>query len=487
MQQNEPIFAPGLKIDGFKLVRHLGSGGTAEVWEVEDANLNKWALKIFSPTRGMDEQAIRLFKLEFLKTEKLVHPNILRARKYGEYLNRPYIIFDLCDTSIMQMLNDKIHASRILNLKGRGIYQEDELAQIILQVANALLYLHDHGMVHQDIKPDNILVKTGILNDHTYMISDFGVSTDIKMTILRDSEVLGDSNKGLTPDYASPELYQGVVVTPTDIFALGISVYELCTGRPPFSGTSMNTAIALLNNYGSIPDLPEEYSQRFSNIIKKCLELHPEDRPTSAELVQWSSFYLEEGYWPDLNNGRKEVNEEEYNKLSFFDKIALNSKYIVGVVGLFILIALVNYVAIPYFFNPEKKLNAALEAYDFQTAAEIYSKITPDSKAKFPDLNYLSTVLVERVEKGVDFSFLVVKSQSNRKMGLIDQKGSMLIPLEYDHIFKIYNPALVTVKNNEICSHYDLTVSPTIKIDNGICKIFKTRQEFLSQFYKKSK
>lgn len=118
----------------------------------------------------MDEQAIRLFKLEFLKTEKLVHPNILRARKYGEFLNRPYIIFDLCDISIMQMLNDKIHASRILNIKGRGIYQEDELAKIIFQVANALLYLHDHGIVHQDIKPDNILVKTGIHNDHTYMI-----------------------------------------------------------------------------------------------------------------------------------------------------------------------------------------------------------------------------------------------------------------------------------------------------------------------------
>ncbi|MBK9742670.1 MAG: protein kinase [Saprospiraceae bacterium] len=120
------------------------------------------------------------------------------------------------------------------------------------------------------------------------------------MTILRDSEILRDSNKGLTPDYASPELYQGVVVTPTDIFALGISVYELCTGRPPFSGTSMNTAIALLNNYGSIPDLPEEYSQRFNNIIKKCLELQPEDRPTAAELVQWSSFYLDEGYWPEI-------------------------------------------------------------------------------------------------------------------------------------------------------------------------------------------
>lgn len=478
MQQNEPIFAPGLKIDGFKLIRHLGSGGTAEVWEVEDANLNRWALKIFSPTRGMDEQAIRLFKLEFLKTEKLVHPNILRARKYGEYLNRPYIIFDLCDTSIMSMLHEKIHASRILNIKGGGIYQEDELAQIIFQVANALLYLHDHNIVHQDIKPDNILVKTGIRDDHTYMISDFGVSTDIKMTILRDSDILRDSNKGLTPDYASPELYQGVVVTPTDIFALGISIYELCTGRPPISGTSMNTAIALLNNNGSIPDLPEEYSQRFNNIIKKCLELQPEDRPTAAELVRWSSFYLEEGYWPETHPVPTPPPSVNLGKL-------IKPILVTCVSGILIFGAWK--FLIPYFFDSEKKLTASLANYDFQTAADIYTKMTPESKAKFPDLHYLNNVIMERVEQGDGFSFLVVKSQSNRKMGLIDQKGSMLIPLEYDHIFKIYNPSLVTVKNKEVCSHYDLTVSPAIKIDNGICKIFKTRQEFLNQFYKKSK
>ncbi|MBK8888036.1 MAG: protein kinase [Saprospiraceae bacterium] len=89
-----------------------------------------------------------------------------------------------------------------------------------------------------------------------------------KMTILRDSQMLTDSNKGLTPDYASPELYQGAVITATDIFALGISIYELCTGKPPISNTSMTTAIALLNNNGFIPDLPQDYSQRFNTMVK---------------------------------------------------------------------------------------------------------------------------------------------------------------------------------------------------------------------------
>ena len=138
MQQNEPTFYKGLKIDGFKLIRSIGSGGTAEVWEAEDDNLNAWALKIFSPTRGMDDSAIKLFKYEFIKTEKLVHPNILRARRYGEYQNRPYITFDLCDTSLMKLLHERIHASRILSMHNRAIFKEEELSVIIFQVANAL-------------------------------------------------------------------------------------------------------------------------------------------------------------------------------------------------------------------------------------------------------------------------------------------------------------------------------------------------------------
>ncbi|MBK7637026.1 MAG: hypothetical protein IPJ13_24190 [Saprospiraceae bacterium] len=133
MQQNEPTFYKGLKIDGFKLIRSIGSGGTAEVWEAEDDNLNAWALKIFSPTRGMDDSAIKLFKYEFIKTEKLVHPNILRARRYGEYQNRPYITFDLCDTSLMKLLHERIHASRILSMHNRAIFKEEELSVIIFR------------------------------------------------------------------------------------------------------------------------------------------------------------------------------------------------------------------------------------------------------------------------------------------------------------------------------------------------------------------
>lgn len=476
MQQNEPIYSTGLKIDGFKLIKHIGSGGTAEVWEVEDDNLNCWAFKIFSPTRGMDEYAIRLFKLEFQKTEKLVHPNILRARKYGEYQNRPYIIFDLCDTSVMKMLHDKIHASRILSLKNRAIYREEELAKIIYQVAGALEYLHENGIVHQDIKPDNILVKTGFNDHHTYMISDFGVSTDIKMTILRDSDILRDSNKGLTPDYAAPELYQGAVIPATDIFALGISLFELSTGRPPISNTSMTTAIALLNG-GSIPDLPEEYSQRFNAIVKKCLQLHPEERPTAAELIEWSTFFLQEQYWPDpVPPPPPPPPPPPVDWLKYLKPAAFTLILCAALWGIWFFIW-------PILFDTEAKLTNSLASFDIETAASAYQDLDPDQKAKYASLSYLPSVIYSRIETADGQHYIIIKRKSDGKLGLINPKGRLLIPIEYDNILRFYDPSVVTVKVGSQCSQYDLNMGK--KIDNGVCKIYKSRNEFIKEFNNK--
>jgi serine/threonine protein kinase len=238
----------------------------------------------------------------------------------------------------------------------------------------------------------------------------------------------------------------------------------------------MNTAIALLNNYGNIPNLPEEYSQRFNNIVKKCLELQPEDRPTAADLVQWSSFYLDEGYWPDCHP----IPPSPSPTLMW--KKIIKPIAIIGISALIILGTCM--FLLPYFFNPEKKLNAALEAYDLQTAAQIYAKMEPKLKAKYPDLTYLSDVVPARVAQGDGFHFMIVKSLSTQKIGLMDNSGALLIPVQYDHILKIHHPAVITVKDGNVCSHYDLTVSPVDKIDLGVCKVFKTKQEFRNQFYK---
>ncbi len=469
MQQNEPNFTPGLKIDGFKLINHLGSGGTAEVWLVEDANLNPYAMKLFSPTRGMDEHSIRLFQLEFKSTEKLVHPNILRALKYGEYQNKPYIIFNLCDTSLMKILHQRIHASRILSMHNRAIFREEELANVIHQVAQALAYLHAQGIIHQDIKPDNILVKTGLNDNHTYLISDFGVSTDIKMTILRDSQILTEKNKGLTPDYAAPELYQGAVIPATDIFALGISIFELCTGRPPISNTSMTTAIALLNNNGFIPDLPDEYSQRFNVLVKKCLKLHPEDRPSAAQLVEWSTFYQNEGYWPEILPDPIPPTPTTASWIKYLKPSLIS----LGILAAVLLSAKFLW---PLIFNPEAQLTKALESFDIVKAADVYEDLDDSLKGKYGYLNYLSEVNPNRPEIGSGFSYMVVKHKKTGKLGITDNKGYLKLDVKYDNIFKIHDQHVVTTKEGSICKQHDLTSSNTF--ETGLCKVFKSRAEF---------
>jgi len=487
MQQNEPTFYIGLNIDGFKLIRHIGSGGTAEVWEVEDANLNRWAMKIFSPTRGMDESAIRLFKLEFVKTEKLVHPNILRARKYGEYQNRPYIIFNLCDTSMMKILQERIHASRVLNVNRNALFSESELADIIYQVAQSLVFLHEKNIVHQDIKPDNILVQIDAEGRHTYMISDFGVSTDIKMTILRDSQILSDSNKGLTPDYASPELYQGAVLPETDIFALGITLFELCMGRPPISNSSMTTAIALLNNNGFIPDLPIEFSQRFNTLVHNCLELYPEDRPSAAKLFEWATFYKKEQYWPDeISQSRKDViKDQSLPKLETpTTSSSFNLKRIVKpVLGISFLVAIgvLLYLFVwPLFFNNASKIMHALNSLDIEKAADIYDELNAEEKEKLLHLEYLSTVILSRIENVNDRDFMIIKEKNTQKLGLIDKKGELLIPLEYDKILRIIDPSVVTVKKDNDCMQFDLLRKTNLGI--GKCKVYKSKQDYLKDF-----
>jgi len=400
----------------------------------------------------------------------------LRARKYGEYQNRPYIIFDLCDTSMMKMLHDMIHASRILSLKNRAIYREEELAKIIYQVADALKYLHENGIVHQDIKPDNILVKTGFNDHHTYMISDFGVSTDIKMTILRDSDILRDSNKGLTPDYAAPELYQGAVIPATDIFALGITLFELSTGRPPISNTSMTTAIALLNG-GSIPDLPEDYSQRFNVIIKKCLQLHPEERPTAAELVEWSAFFLQEQYWPDpVPVPVPPPAPEPIDWLKYLKPAAFTLILCAGLWGVWFFIW-------PLLFDSESKLFKSLERFDIETAASAYQDLDPDQKVRYDSLSYLTSVKYARIETVGGHRYLIIKRKSDDKLGLIDPKGKLLIPIEYDKILRFYDPSVVTVQIGTLCRQYDLRMG--VEIGDGGCKIYKSRNEFIKEFNNK--
>ena len=467
MYQNEPTYAEGLVVDGFKLIHHIGSGGTAEVWEAEDANLNKWAIKIFSPKSAMDEITLKLFRQQFTISERLEHPNILRAKKYGIYQNRPYIIFDLCETSLMQLFNEKRHAKKVLDGEGT-LFSESQLAHIIKQVSDALAYLHQNNIVHQDIKPDNILIRR-VGEDVRYVISDFGVSTELKMTILRDSDILKDNNKGLTPDYAAPELYQGNVFPATDIFAFGITLYELCCGRPPVASGMITTAIAMLNNRDfTVPDLPSQYSQRFNCLVKACLKFEPNNRTTASQLSEWADFYLKEGYWDSKvcaeNNVLYRVNNLSLKKYKWI---------VVAAASLLFLWGVFKYM-VPFLNDPVSKFEKALKKQDFDRLEELYQDQRVSSH--YPQYDYLAGGVIEEGRDPVATNTYIRLKDNNDNWGVVDQDLNLIIPMKYDMILKIYDPMVITVKDGNICLQINIK-NKEIKRP-GRCVAYKSLQEF---------
>ncbi len=291
MENSTTYFNIGTQIERFKLVKTLGSGATAEVWEAADHDNKKWALKIYSPSSGMQEEDLDVFRREYTLTSDIYHEGIIKGEDSGVFQNRPYIVFRLCDSSLSKQLHERLTARHTLKIKDTPIYSEEELAYIISDVASALNYLHRNFINHRDIKPDNILIKGHHSSRERYMISDFGVSVNLKRTLLH-------TNKGLTPDYASPEQFDGNDYPESDIFSFGLCLYELCTGTLPVKG--MPTATALKNG-GTLPDLPGHYSNRLNSIIQNCLNFDPKKRPTESQLSEWADFYISEGHWKEVS------------------------------------------------------------------------------------------------------------------------------------------------------------------------------------------
>ena len=136
-----------------------------------------------------------------------------------------------------------------------------ELKELIYQIVKTISYLHKSKICHRDIKPDNILVLDNLNGKERYLISDFGVSTKMKKTIMQETQMLVKEKSGLSPDYAAPEQFKGSPLKTSDIFSLGVTLYELCEGETPSRSNITCTAEALMNG-GTIPDISDGFSTR---------------------------------------------------------------------------------------------------------------------------------------------------------------------------------------------------------------------------------
>jgi len=262
----------GKRIGQVQILSKLGEGGMGAVYKGRHLALNKEvAVKIMSPAL-MGEVHKKRFLREARAAARLEHPNIVQVYDAGEFEGYNYITMQFIDGC---SLGDKVAKS--------GRVDQLEALRIIRDAARGLAHAHKNGMIHRDIKPDNImLTKSGQVK-----VADFGLvkSADVEKDLgLSRSMLMG------TPHYMAPEQFEGAPPDPrVDIYALGVTFYELVTGKRPFEGkTAFKVMEAHLRRKPPRPeDVVSEIHPEISRIILKMLEKEPEKRYQSMdELIE---------------------------------------------------------------------------------------------------------------------------------------------------------------------------------------------------------
>ncbi|HEY6958195.1 MAG TPA: protein kinase [Candidatus Limnocylindria bacterium] len=249
----------------YALRERVGGGATADVYRAHDGVLGREvALKVMRPAMAEDRELLGRFQREATTLASLSHENVVRVTDHGMSDGAPYLAMELVRGATLQQL-----------LREHGPLAEHAVRRIGEQIASALEAAHERGIVHRDLKPANILVTS----DGTAKVTDFGVAHLEAMTQLtRTGEVLG------TPRYIAPEQLTGRVDARTDVYALGVVLYELATGRPPFDGET--TAAIVRKHLRERPTAPRvlrpDLSPSLEAVILRALEKDPAKRFASA-------------------------------------------------------------------------------------------------------------------------------------------------------------------------------------------------------------
>lgn len=271
MLQENQLFA-----NRYRLVKRLGQGAFSEVWKAEDTKVGNLtvALKVYAPDKGLDEDGAKVFGDEFAIVFNVHHSNLLTPSTFDEEKNSPYLVLPFCERG---------NATRLI-----GKADEREVAQFLHDVSSALAYLHESEIVHQDIKPDNVLMDA----KGNFLVTDFGISTRIRSTLRRS---VGDKKSAGTMAYMGPERFSKNPdpIKASDVWSLGATAFELMKGDVPFGdmGGGMQLAGAF------VPDVPGSYSEPLKQLVQQCLAKEPWDRPTAAQLRDISEKYLRTGVW----------------------------------------------------------------------------------------------------------------------------------------------------------------------------------------------
>lgn len=261
----------GKKInDRYLIIGNIGSGGMANVFLARDLILDREvAVKVLRYDFQNDQAAIRRFQREALAATELVHPNIVSVYDVGEEDGQQYLVMEYVKGMDLK---------RYIQTQYPIAY--DKVVDIMDQILSAMSLAHHHRIIHRDLKPQNILIN----EEGVVKITDFGIAIALSETsITQTNSMLGSVH------YLSPEQARGSMATnQSDIYAMGIILYEMITGRVPFDGESAVT-IALKHFQDELPDIhiySQQVPQALENVVLKATAKDPINRYKTTEEMQ---------------------------------------------------------------------------------------------------------------------------------------------------------------------------------------------------------
>ncbi|MDE6027833.1 MAG: serine/threonine protein kinase [Muribaculaceae bacterium] len=429
MSEIKHIFEKGEPFDGrYKLVELLSTaGGSADVWLAIDLNTIEAAddeakaikvvIKIYRPKNMIDMEGEYQFRKEFKKVFGCHHENIIQPTYFSVFEELPYLVLPYCPAGSSESLIGRLH-----NVK--------DLWKYIYEVASGMAYLHDHTpqIIHQDIKPANVLID----DNGNYAITDFGISAEMGGV---DMEL--EEESGGTFAYMAPERFiSGTPPMPeSDIWAFGATLYELVTGDVPYGndgGSKQKKGI-------SVPPIKNKIPESIKKLIYSCLSYNAKDRPTARQIAE-------------------KVLRMRYVRYKKTFVIIISCVVMFG-------------VGITFYFtsrespNPDTHLDSLYESADSIISAQIRNLERSNSVPSAENISELkeATVLLNKILKDAPASYSK-KKKAHMKVKTIDELTREAA--EYDYTNRLVENAQITEMEDSVMKYSLVRDNIRIRINN---------------------
>lgn len=410
-----PADITGRKVlNRYKIVEKIGGGGMSVVWKAYDLVLDRnVALKVLRPEMSEDEEFIRRFRREAQSVASLSHPNIVNIYDVGEDSGLYFIVMELIEG---ETLRDK--------MKREGPIDPREALEIASEICDALSCAHARRIIHRDVKPQNILLtETGHVK-----VADFGIARALGAISTTSRDLVVGSAPYVSPEQAK----NGVVSTRSDIYSLGVVLFEMLAGRQPFEGETP-VAVALQHIHSEAPALKSvrpTIPESVSDLVAKALRKNPEERFASVDEMRREMELILAGGLPDTpgkESRRYEaspVHDEEDDAVARpktrKPRLTLATKIFIGVAAIalamagYAVIIFYRWMDVPIIEVPEVVNTTQIEAQDILRNAGLILRISgerPDPEVPAGVVISQSPMPGEKVKQGREVWCLISKGQ----------------------------------------------------------------------------